>query len=152
MADQPYRRTAPVGRGTNVPKLAGEWAPYVFEFPELPARGLSSVRIGFELSGEGEVWIDDVRLFDLQKFEDNQRNALSLTLQLTRIKLEQREYADLLRLLEGYWPRFLMANVTPAEGTLAQRPRATEKAPVAPEVPKASMLERLKRSVGDWWR
>lgn len=145
---QPYNRAALVGQEASAPKLGPSWAEYVFEFPDLPAEGLSPLRVRFELVGPGEVWIDDVRLFQLEKLSQSQRLALAKTIQLAVVKLERREYADCGRLLAGYWPRFLETHITLAPGTVTQSsPKPSTKAD-APAPPKTGVLDRVKRAFG----
>ncbi len=45
--------------------IAVEWSPYLMEVVDLPLETLSAMRVRLELSGPGEVWIDDVQLCDL---------------------------------------------------------------------------------------
>jgi hypothetical protein len=63
---------------------------------------------------------------------------------LASVKLKAGQLADCARLLEGYWPQFLVANVplTQAPAPLAQRPRNTQ----VPSTParKPTVLENLK--------
>ena len=72
------------------------------------------------MTGPGEVWVEDVQVFDLP-FTESERWELSKLISLASVKLEAGQLADCARLLESYWPQFLLANVP-----LAQSP-----APVA---------------------
>ena len=57
-------------------KLGKAWPgePYLFHCDTLPT-DLEKVSIGFDLVGEGEVWIDDVEVYDLYFF-DTELNEL----------------------------------------------------------------------------
>jgi hypothetical protein len=124
----------------------GDWVRYSFPLDYLPSEGLSQLRIGFELMGAGEIWIDDVQIFDLA-FSEAERYELSKLISLASVVLEKGQLADCSQLLEGYWPQFLMTHVPLAHANtpVAQRPRES-RAPVAPAAPpkKPTVLENLK--------
>jgi hypothetical protein len=80
------------------------------------------MKVQFHLVGVGEAWVDDVELFDL-RFSPGQRNELAKRLLAAKMALEEGQLVDCQRLVEGYWPRYLVANL-PAAPT----------APVAPTV------------------
>ncbi|MEX2121933.1 MAG: family 10 glycosylhydrolase [Pirellulales bacterium] len=149
-----YKRTAAVGRGAGVPKLAAQWGQYSFEFPDLPTARLSDLKIRFELSGPGEVWIDEVRLLNLEQLAESQLLALAKTIGSAGVALDNRRYSDCLRLLDGYWPRYLTSHVVlteqPLVGDKPSRPKAA--APAEPPTEKTGVLDRVKRAVGGWLR
>jgi hypothetical protein len=150
-----YKRTAAVGRGAGVPKLAAEWGQYSFEFPDLPTARLSDLKIRFELSGPGEVWIDEVRLLNLEQLAESQLLALAKTIGSAGFALEQRRYSDCLRLLDGYWPRYLTSHVVLTEQALVgDKPARPNRAaaPAEPPLEKTGVLDRVKRAVGGWLR
>ncbi len=142
LGGQSYIRQAPVGKGPDGSKLKAEWNEYLFLFPDLPAEGMSSLRLRFQLKQPGEVWIDDIRLFDLKKLEDGPALALVMSLQLADLKLKQGQYGDCLQLLEGYWPRYLTSNVPLSHGTIARPPRGNREANAKP-----TMLNRFKDAI-----
>jgi hypothetical protein len=113
--DREYYRFAPVGQmprdGHNQVPIGTEWARYVFQVDDLPLEGLSQLRVRFDLMGSGEVWVDDVQLFDLV-FSKRELVELSKMITLAEIKLQNGQLGDCMHLLEGYWPRFLQSNVT----------------------------------------
>ena len=118
-----------------VAALTDQWKPYVFRIDDLPAQGLSELRVRFDLMGPGEVWIDDVQLFDLQFLTAKHRELLKIVASADS-QLSAGNLGDCLQLLDSYWPRYLQANVplaqlpvAPAEPEPAQEPeRAAEKA------------------------
>ena len=105
-----YYRHAPVGVGQRVPKIHPRWTQFVFQVHDLPTQGLSELRVRFDLMGPGEVWVDEVQCFDLL-FRRDELVELSKLITLASVKLQNNEVADCLRLLEGYWPRFLAMHV-----------------------------------------
>ncbi len=146
---RPYYRFAPVGAnavGANaagVP-LATQWTPYVFQVDDLPLEGLSQLQVRFDLMGPGEVWIDDVQLFDL-RFNEKELRELSKLITVADHQLRSGQLVDCIRLLESYWPRFLEENV-PLEPAVAERSKHPR--PVA-EPPKQhknaiGILDRVK--------
>lgn len=130
-----------VGAGATTP---GEWMNYSFPIGYLPQEGLDQLRIGIELIGAGEVWVDDVQIFDLA-FEKTERYELSKLISLASVVLEKRQLADCAQLLEGYWPQFLVANVPLAQSdtTVARTPAGRAQVP-APPAKKSTVLENLK--------
>jgi hypothetical protein len=128
--------------GVNTTAAApGDWVRYTFPLDYLPSEGLSELRIGLELQGAGDIWIDDVQVFDLA-FSDAERYELSkLITQASVMLVEKGQLSDCAQLLEGYWPQFLVAHVPLAQGSLpvAQRTRDT-RAPAK----KSNVLENLR--------
>lgn len=116
----------------------GGWELYRFPIPNLPTEGLSQLRVRFDLVGAGEIWIDDVQLFDL-RFEGPELLELGKLVSLASVYLEKGQFVDCARLLDGYWPQFLIANVALAapDRPLAARPQPAPAAPAAPPVEEA---------------
>jgi hypothetical protein len=143
-----YYSYAPVGleRVPGYPPalIAGQWSQYVVELYDLPLDGLTSLRVRFDLMGPGEVWIDDVQLFGLA-FKRSELVELQKLITLADVKLKNGQVGDCLRLLEGYWPRFLDENVpapaaVPAADAVTAKPRAPEER--QPE--RTGFLNRVK--------
>ncbi|QDU95350.1 alpha-amylase family protein [Lignipirellula cremea] len=125
-----YYRFASVGAGERSPALSNDWQPYVFHIDDLPSENLSDLRIGFDLMGPGEVWIDDIQLFDLW-FYENERDELAKNIAVADFHLSRGNIADCQRILEGYWPQFLTKFVPLRPAMTASRPvKETEKTPV----------------------
>ena len=146
-----YYRFAPIGQapGPGQPSvpISSQWGQYVFQVDDLPLEGLTSLRVRFDLMGAGEVWIDDVQLFGLV-FSKPEMFEIQKLITLADIKLQNGQIGDCLRLLEGYWPRFLEENVPLPPGavppeTIATKPRSTEEPP--PE--RSGWLNRVKDMV-----
>ncbi len=137
-----YYRFAPVG-AEAVP-LTTQWAPYIFQVDDLPLEGLSDLRIRFDLMGAGEVWVDDVRLNDLA-FSPAELVEISKLIATADAKLQNGHYRDCLRLLSGYWPRFLDVHVPPQPTVLAS-PAAPARSPPQPAAaePSAGLTDRLR--------
>jgi hypothetical protein len=127
-----------VGQSARSP---GDWVRYSFPIDTMPSEGLSNLRVRLELMGPGEVWIDDVQGFDLS-FSEQERLELSKIVSLASVHLEKGQYSDCARLLESYWPQFLLTHVPPSalHTPIARRPLPP---PPEPEK-KRSMLDNIK--------
>ncbi|MCU0873879.1 MAG: hypothetical protein MUE50_16200, partial [Pirellulaceae bacterium] len=140
---QPYYRPARVGAsddrlGEPPPPLATTWAPYLVRIDDLPARGLTDLRVAIDLMGPGEVWIDDVQVFDLW-FDKNERNELLKKIALASFYLGQGEVVECDQVLRGYWPEFLRRYVPIDEIQFAELAEADRSKPeAAPPVPAES--------------
>ncbi|HVA47453.1 MAG TPA: family 10 glycosylhydrolase [Pirellulales bacterium] len=146
-----YRRQESIPDARNAVRLGDEWKMYSFVFDNLPTVDISPLRLRFTCDGNGEVWLDDVRTFDLEKREGNDLVTLVwLAIQRAGAKLEKKEYADCWQLLDGYWPRYLRTYVPLTQEPIANHPRPRRAAPAAPP-PKTGLYERVKDSLR-WWR
>ncbi|MCC6126977.1 MAG: hypothetical protein IT426_18620 [Pirellulales bacterium] len=138
-----YYRYAQVGlHPEGAPPTAAfgkEWEQFIFQVDDLPLTGLSPLRVRFDLMGEGEVWIDDVQLYNLS-FSKPEIVELSKLITLADLKLQYAQLGDCVRLLEGYWPRFLDENVPLPATVVAKRP------PAKPTPPKDSPAESAERT------
>jgi hypothetical protein len=157
---QVYYRFGNIGageRGRPAKPLSTEWTMARIPVPDLPLAGLTDLRVGFDLMGEGEVWIDEVQVFDLW-FEDGERDELLKSVAAADVQLSSGQLAECQRFLDGYWPSFLRRNVTLAESrtgvavnTPSDTPAGTPtSAPAAPEAAKKedpSVMDRVRA----WW-
>ena len=105
----------PPGPGQEGKPIATTWGQYIVQFDDLPLDGLSQMRVRLDLMGGGEVWADDVQLFDLA-FNESELRALYKLLTLADLNLQNGQVGDCMKLLNGYWPRFLIQNVPLAAG------------------------------------
>jgi hypothetical protein len=145
-----YYRYAVIGRtqgpGQEGKPIAATWSQYIVQFDDLPLDGLSQMRVRVDLMGAGEVWADDVQLFDLA-FNETELRALYKLLTLADLNLQNGQVGDCMKLLDGYWPRFLMQNVPlpPAVPALASRAAAEPPADDKPaEAQPSSWMDRVK--------
>jgi len=134
--------------------------PYGFWVNDLPLDSEGQMRVKFELDGKGEVWVDDVQLQDLlfpRDYYQHQRaekKELAMLRDAVQKAQESGRVADCVRLLEGYWPRFLMAYTPPVEAptVVRQTPSAAPNESTPPgkpaeATPSASFWKRLQ-----FWR
>jgi hypothetical protein len=128
-----YVRYAMVGgHARGAVPLGQQWAQYIFQVDDLPAAGPAAVRVSFELAGPGQVSIDDVQLFDLA-FNEVERTELAKLISLAQFKLQSGKVSECARLLDGYWPQFLLAHV-PLTVTPSGQPPAQARQPAAPRL------------------
>jgi hypothetical protein len=122
----------------------GDWVRYSFPVDDVPSVGVTNAQIRLDLPSAGELWVDDVQVFDLS-FSETERFELSKLISLANVKLEAGQYADCARLLEGYWPQFLAANVPLSQtpGPLVQRPQNSPST-LPPPPKKPGMLDNLR--------
>jgi hypothetical protein len=142
--DQQYRRFIPVSAENLAAHPPGEvWPTRAFGFyvNDLPLESNGQMRIKFELNGRGEVWIDDVELQDLlfprsyYEHQTAEKRELANLLHAVQSTLESGRVADCVRLLEGYWPRFVTAYTPRGQATaiVRQTPGVEEGNAATPE-------------------
>jgi len=163
VAGRDWARTAYLGGAPDARPMHATWTQYVLEFPDLPGEALDKLRVSFELVGPGQVWIDDVELWDLD-FSEVERLELSKIITAIEYQRKAGELAEALRMLEGYWPRFLRAYVPFGDQPIVRSPvktiPAAQEKPAAPGAArpaaeadrKSNYMERFKRFIPRWSR
>jgi hypothetical protein len=147
-----YYRFAPVGGLAGGKPLTSNWSQFVLQVDDLPAPGLESLRVRFDLLGPGTIEIDGVRVFDLA-FDESQRVQLSRQLSVMEQRLAADDMGSCLVELDTYWPRFLTTFVSD-DAVAAQREdtlRGTDgptQSPAPPAERSGSMFDRVRR----WWQ
>ena len=143
-----------MGLGTSFP-VSNEWVKYVFSVDDLPPDKLAEIMVGFDLIGPGEVWIDNVQTFDLA-FTQSEQHELTKIIGLASYHLRSRNISDCVRVLDGYWPRYLMKNVDPPFVQMAIRPErerpSPDSEPSQPPADNPSWFDRLKNVTPRWWK
>jgi hypothetical protein len=142
-----------------------KWSGPVFvPLPDLPLESRSKMRVRFELTGTGKVWLDNVVVYDLLfplKWYGGSQNEIMQLLQLNhaaKSTLEAERITDCVEVLDGYWPRFVEAYTPLQEPAVAAAPApaaaAQEALPPADqaEQPAPGMSERFKRMMPSIFR
>ena len=137
---QPY--WIPSGFLHQKTKLTKKWQSYTFRVPNLPLTGLADLRVGFDMQGKGEFWIDDIKLYDLD-LSENEKTGMQNRLYAVRSKLKKGQVAVCRSILDAYWPQFLEQHVPIAKPRLAP-PRAKVASP-----PRRNVSPPKKQSL--WW-
>lgn len=153
--EREYLRFAEIGAATGTP-LKNTWAQYILQVDDLPLEGLGNLCVRLDLLGAGEVFLDDVQLFDLN-FTEQERRQFDKQLALADFQLQQGQLGLCYQDLQGFWPRYLLELVpaTPPspQATVKQEvpvpPQPAEAArPPEKQATKPGALERVK----EWWR
>ena len=122
---KPFYRRAYIGAGEDgqrVTPIQKKWSAYRFPLTDLPLDGLTDIRVGFDLMGEGDVYIDQVSIYDLW-FADNERDELVKNIATANIQLSSGQLADCERFLSSYWSRFLQDHVPLSAPRVAAAPK-----------------------------
>lgn len=141
-----FFRSAWVGQSPElpaVPAIPAEWTQFYVHVFDLPLDNTGYIHLRFELTGPGEVWIDDIQLCELF-FTEKERKALVRLLTPADLMLQNGQVGECLRLLEGYWSRFLVAHVPLPQTPVVQKPEAPSGAGGEPAARSARLLDRLK--------
>ena len=135
--------------------IGAEWSRFVFHVADLPLEPDRQMSVRFDLMGAGEVFIDDVEVYDLS-FNRNELIELSKHISLMDVKLQNGRVRDCLALLESYWPRFLVEHVPLPEipagaenvAERLDRPRKGGTEPHQEESgERTSLLERMRNLI-----
>ncbi len=105
--------------------------------------------------GPGKVWIDDVRVYDVHFDRRTELLELSKLVTLVNVKLQRGEFSDCLRLLDGYWPRFLAAHVAPSPELIGRKTQQEAQKRTASQTNKPSkpgFADRLNSYLPRWMR
>jgi hypothetical protein len=127
------------GRPANF-QLTTEWTTAPLFLPNLPD-GLTDLRVGFDLMGEGEVWIDQVEVYDLF-FDEAERNNLIKSIGIAGVQLGAKRWPDCQQFLDDYWPRFLKLHVPLPAPAVAAPSKSTATPPATSASP--STWERMR--------
>ena len=107
---------------TSSKQIDSQWRKFVVHFDDLPTEGLRDLRIGFDLMGQGTVWIDDVAVHD-RWFDGNDVKAITQLLAGAAPLMETpHSFESCRRILESYWPQFLdyYIDIEPAKAPLPE--------------------------------
>ena len=142
-----YYRPARLGRGApggvSPPPLSDKWEPYMVRIDDLPSQ-VTDLRVAIDLMGRGEVWVDEVQVFDLW-FDANERNELLKLSALANLYLGKGAALDCERITRGYWGQFLERHVPLHDPPLAQQTLSEDEPPGLDQEPGTSTgwLQRL---------
>jgi hypothetical protein len=124
------------GDGPAARPIASDWGGgFLFRSEDLPLDSRGTMRVKFELTGPGELWIDNVQLYDLlfplPYYNRGEAERLEFVKLISSAKsaLERGELAECALKLDGYWPRFLNAYTPNKTPTIATQPTAPPAAP-----------------------
>ncbi len=123
-------------------QLTTQWKPFAVHFDDIPPTGLNDLRVGIDVFGEAEIWVDKVQVFD-RWFDENDRIALTQVLARAAHQLQiEKNFAGCQRTLESYWPRFLN-EYSARETRTASLPKDNQK----PRIDNFNVLQRMREIV-----
>ena len=97
--------------------------------------------------GAGRSLVDNVQLFDLA-FNEPELRALYKLVTLADVNLQNGQIGDCMKLLDGYWPRFLVEHVPlavePPAGTIAAKPDEPPAVDNSADAPHTGLMDRMK--------
>jgi hypothetical protein len=120
-AGQPFRRVRAIALGEE---FTSQWKRCEMLITDLPVGAADQLRVQFHVTGKADVAIDDVALCDL-RFDDQRRSELVKRVFAAKTALDEGQYTDCLRLLNEYWPQYLVEYVPPVvdqPAVLAKQP------------------------------
>jgi hypothetical protein len=151
-----YRSGANV-KAVEMQRPNKDWGePFAMCVSDLPLQSRGQLQIRFELTGAGEVWIDNVKLesvlFALKFYNKSNAEWLELSRQISaaRSAFNAGQINDCTRIIDSYWPRFILANRPAAPPKVAERVLPTN-SPASPaeaneaQEPSPGFSDRLKR-------
>jgi hypothetical protein len=110
------------------------------------------MRVKFEMVGSGEVWIDEIATYDLlfplpfYKFQQAESLLLVKLKHAAHSSQEAGRITDCVRLLESYWPRFLIAYTPVVERPIDNR---TDPKQIATSPPPTDPKQEARPGVGE---
>lgn len=151
----PYRKFTTLGGSASASHaVPTDWGSgFLFCSEDLPLDSRGKMRLKFELTGTGEIWIDNVQLHDLLYPIPFYQRSEAEKLALVKLKsaagsaFENGRLAECVDRLDGYWPRYLNAYTPTVAPPMAnQTPPATEPQPATTTEQEAEVP-----SVGKSW-
>jgi hypothetical protein len=130
---QIYHRATRINAAVQHPN--GQWDRPAIIVNDLPLQSRGQVRVAFELIGPGEVWLDNVKLHDVlfaTNFYDNAKAeviALYQQIHAAQSAFDAGQISDCLRIVDGYWPRFVLANRPRLQPKIAALPAPNNQQP-----------------------
>lgn len=125
----------------SVKPIGSRWTPFLLLVDDLPSVGLSEMRVGFDLMSSGDVWIDNVKIYDIW-FQQSEQRELLRNIALAYSHCNEGRVADCEQFLDSYWVQYLREFATPGSTRVARLP--AEEASEPPANP-ASTFDQLRR-------
>lgn len=145
---QPYRRTRTIPLGEE---FRTQWKKCEMIVSDLPVGDAEQLRVQFHVTGKADVIVDDVTLCDL-RFDDQRRSELVKRVFAAKTALDEGQYTDCLRLLNEYWPQYLVAYVPPVVSQPAVLAKQPENSPPKTTEENSKSGGRLRNIIPRIWR
>ncbi len=97
-----------VGRGDDNDSslLSEQWAPFVVTVKDLHLAQVEQLRIGFDLSGEGDLWVDNVQCFDVW-LDDDEHEELLGAVNVALEEFQKGNFRNCQNFLDSHWGQAL---------------------------------------------
>ena len=133
------RKVQTIGAGAP---LRDQWTVYEVAVEGLPLEETAELQLQIHATGKGEIWVDQVELFDLE-FSSDERIELTKRLFAAKTALREGKLVDCLRHVESYWTRRVVEHVPPLQ--IAAAPPKTPPPPEDDKEDSERWLPRLWR-------
>lgn len=130
-------------------QMTTSFRTFLLPFSDVPGDPNLKMKLKLELIGPGEVWIDDIQLYD-KWFHKNERKELQRLLYLAASQLGKGDMVSCYEELSGYWPRFLLRHVPPikvATRTQTSQPQTSRPQTSRPQSKTSKFMDGMKRLV-----
>lgn len=137
-------RGRPLRRSVTVtPAADGQWQPQPLwlEVEDLGGDTIEDLRLTIDLLSPGQIWIDDVKLYDFFLTEA-ERSRLQSQVFLAVQRIRQEDLTAAAKLFDSHWGRYLMNLRVPVKATVQSR--AEEPVASPPDNPAPGIAERVK--------
>lgn len=121
--------------------LSDQWTEYQLFIDNVPASTGRELRVGFDLMGAGEVWIDDVRIYGMW-LEKTEGIDLAKSISQAVFLRNKMAVSECQSFLESFWPQVLEQYV-PLPQRLAANPNSMERKSVSRESVTDSARESM---------
>lgn len=125
------------------------WSRYQFALNDVPFGNREQLRLHFHLTGDAEVYVDDVELYDL-RFDEIQRQAIVKRLFGAKLALEHGQVVDCLHGTNDYWSRYLVEYVPSANAVSFQATKPTQATPEAVPQPIEEEESGIRSRLRNW--
>jgi hypothetical protein len=157
---RPYRTFWTLGgKRPGAQLLNAAWGlPFAVGVNDLPLDSKGRMRVRFELTGAGDVWIDEAQLYDVLFPLSFYQYTKEEKLELVKLRhkassaYKNEQFSDCVRSLESYWPRFLLTYLPLVQPAVANQVAPVPPQPVAQQPNDAPNQDQQPAEVGGWRR
>lgn len=128
-----------------------EWNGYQFGVEDLPLDTSAQIQVRLELKGIGEVWIDNLKFYDLvyplRIYEaESEFQVLALVNHLKQIRtaLDEERYSDCLAMLDSYWSQFMLQHLPEIEAPQPAEQQLAPSNPSSQQQPTPRLTDRVR--------
>ena len=139
-----YYRFGTVGKLLQASESDPNWKKFAVHFEDLPSTDLYNLTIGFDLMGEGQIQIDDVKVYD-RWFDEQDTTALTQKFALAAYRLNSgKDLNGCREILEEYWAQFV--NQYFADNSNDRQAMVPDEPAALPAEPNVNLLDQIKNA------